>query len=126
MQVGLRGQVYSEHDFDFAREHKIKMITADEFQAGGPDLFRRQLQAFRGKPVYVTLDIDCVDPAYAPGTGTPQVGGFTSVQIVELVRALRGLNIVGCDLVEVSPPYDTGEITSLLAANLLYELLCVL
>jgi len=126
VQVGLRGQVYSEHDFDFAREHKIKMITADEFQAGGPDLFRRQLQAFRGKPVYVTLDIDCVDPAYAPGTGTPQVGGFTSVQIVELVRALRGLNIVGCDLVEVSPPYDTGEITSLLAANLLYELLCVL
>ncbi len=65
-------------------------------------------------------------PAFAPGTGTPQVGGLTSVQILELVRALRGLNIVGCDLVEVSPPYDTGEITSLLAANLLFELLCVL
>ena len=74
----------------------------------------------------LTLDIDAVDPAYAPGTGTPQVGGLTSIQILELVRALNGLNIIGCDLVEVSPPYDTGEITSLLAANLLYELLCVL
>jgi arginase family enzyme len=84
------------------------------------------LRAFRGKHVYVTLDIDAVDPASAPGTGTPQIGGFTSFQILELVRALRGLDIIGCDLVEVSPPYDTGEITSLLAANLLYELLCVL
>jgi agmatinase len=126
LQVGLRGQVYSEHDFDFARKHKVKMITAEEFHTGGIKLFQKKLQAFRGKPVYVTLDIDCVDPAYAPGTGTPQVGGFTSVQILELVRAMRGLKIVGCDLVEVSPPYDNGDITSLLAANLLYELLCVL
>lgn len=77
------------------------------------------------EPVYVTLDIDCVDPAFAPGTGTPQVGGFTSAQIVELVRALKGLSIVGADLVEVSPPFDNGDLTSLLAANLLFELLCV-
>ncbi len=126
LQVGLRGQVYSEDDFDFARKHKVQMITAEEFHAGGIRTFRDKLAAFRGKPVYVTLDIDCVDPAFAPGTGTPQVGGFSSAQIVELVRALRGLNIVGCDLVEVSPPYDNGAITSLLAANLLYELLCVL
>jgi agmatinase len=126
LQVGLRGQVYSKNDFDFAKKHKVKMITAEESHAGGIELFRRQLKAFRGKPVYITLDIDSVDPAYAPGTGTPQVGGFTSIQILELVRALRGLHIVGCDLVEVSPPYDSSEITSLLAANLLYELLCVL
>jgi agmatinase len=126
LQVGLRGQVYSEHDFDFAKKHKVRMITAEEFHAGGIALFRRHLKAFRGKPVYITLDIDSVDPSYAPGTGTPQVGGFSSIQILELVRALRGLNIVGCDLVEVSPPYDSSEITSLLAANLLYELLCVL
>lgn len=126
LQVGLRGQVYSKHDFDFARENKVKMITAEEYHGGGIALFRQQLRAFRNKPVYITLDIDCVDPAYAPGTGTPQVGGFTSIQILELVRELKGLNIVGCDLVEVSPPYDLGEITSLLAANLLYEVLCVL
>jgi agmatinase len=126
LQVGLRGQVYSRHDFEFARKNKVQMITAEEYHGGGIALFHRKLKAFRGKPVYVTLDIDCVDPAYAPGTGTPQVGGFTSIQILELVRALRGLKIIGCDLVEVSPPYDSAEITSLLAANLLYELLCVL
>src|SRR2546429_8381236 len=113
-------------DFDFAREHRVKMVTAEELQRQGMAMVRKHLRAFRGKAVYVTLDIDVVDPAYAPGTGTPQVGGLTSMQILELVRALRGLQIVGCDLVEVSPPYDTGEITSLLAANLLFELLCVL
>jgi agmatinase len=126
LQVGLRGQVYAEDDFDFAREHKVRMVTAEEFHEKGMAPVRRHLAAFRNKPTYVTLDIDCVDPAYAPGTGTPQVGGFTSHQILQLVRALRGINIIGCDLVEVSPPFDTSEITSLLAANLLYELLCVL
>ena len=84
------------------------------------------LKRFRGKPVYFTLDIDVVDPAFAPGTGTPQVGGLSSAQILDLVRCLQGQKLVGCDLVEVSPPYDRGEITSLLAANLLYEMLCLL
>lgn len=126
LQVGLRGQVYGEDDFDFARRHKVRMVTAEEFHKKGLASVRNHLRAFRNKCVYVTLDIDVVDPAFAPGTGTPQVGGFTTVQILELVRSLRGLNIVGCDLVEVSPPYDTGELTSLLAANLLFELLCVL
>jgi len=125
LQVGLRGQVYDEHDFDFAREHKVRMVTAEEFHKKGLAVVAPHLKAFRGKPVYVTLDIDCVDPAYAPGTGTPQVGGFASHQIIELVRALKGLNIVSCDLVEVSPPFDSGEITSLLAANLIFELLSV-
>jgi len=101
------------------------MVTAEDFHAKGMQPVLRHLRAFRGTPVYVTLDIDCVDPAYAPGTGTPQVGGFTSAQIVELVRALNGLSIVGADLVEVSPPFDNGDLTSLLAANLLFELLCV-
>jgi agmatinase len=126
LQVGLRGQVYAENDFNLAREHKVRMVTAEEFHEKGMAPVKRHLAAFKNKPVYVTLDIDCVDPAYAPGTGTPQVGGFTSHQILQLVRALRGLNIIGADLVEVSPQFDAGEITSLLAANLLYELLCVL
>jgi agmatinase len=125
LQVGLRGQVYAEDDFDFAHAHKVRMVTAEEFHAKGMTPVQRHLKAFRGKPVYITLDIDSVDPAFAPGTGTPQVGGFSSAQILELVRALRGLNVVGADLVEVSPPYDNGELTSLLAANLLFELLCV-
>jgi agmatinase len=82
LQVGLRGQVYGENDFDFAREHKVRMVTAEEFHKRGMAAVRSHLRAFRRKPVYVTLDIDAVDPAFAPGTGTPQVGGLTSVQIL--------------------------------------------
>ncbi|HYA24875.1 MAG TPA: agmatinase [Terriglobales bacterium] len=125
LQVGLRGQVYSEEDFDFARKHNLQIVTSEEFHQHGTELVRRHLKGFQKRPVYVTLDIDVVDPAFAPGTGTPQVGGLSSAQILDLVRTLKGLNIVGCDLVEVSPPYDNGEITSLLAANLLFELLCL-
>jgi len=125
LQVGLRGQVYSEADFDFANKHRIQIVTAEEFHRGGVNLVKRHLKKLGDRPTYITLDIDVVDPAFAPGTGTPQVGGLSSAQIIDLVRALNGLSIVGCDLVEVSPPYDNGEITSLLAANLLYELICL-
>jgi agmatinase len=125
LQVGLRGQVYSKDDFEFGRTHKFKVVTAEEFHRRGLPTIQDTLKRFRNKPVYVTLDIDVVDPAFAPGTGTPQVGGFSSFQILELVRSLHGLKLVGADLVEVSPPYDTSEITSLLAANLLYEMLCL-
>ncbi len=125
LQVGLRGQVYSKDDFEFGRAHKFSVVTAEEFHRGGLAPVGKILKRFRGKPVYFTLDIDVVDPAFAPGTGTPQVGGLSSFQILELVRSLAGQNLVGADLVEVSPPYDNGEITSLLAANLLYEMLCL-
>jgi len=126
LQVGLRGQVYAQEDFDFGGKHGFQVLTSEEFLRHGVPLAARCLKKLGRRPVYVTLDIDVVDPAFAPGTGTPQVGGLSSAQILELVRSLRALNIVGCDLVEVSPPYDTGEITSLLAANLLYELVCVM
>jgi guanidinobutyrase len=77
-------------------------------------------------PVYVSFDIDSLDPAFAPGTGTPEIGGLTTPQALELIRALKGLNIVGCDLVEVSPAYDPSGNTALTGANILFELLCVL
>ena len=125
LQVGLRGQVYSARDFDFARKHRIQIITAEEFHRHGVKPVERLAKRLRNIPMYLTLDIDVVDPAFAPGTGTPQVGGLSSAQILDLVRSFRGMNLVGCDLVEVSPPYDNGEITSLLAANLLFELLCL-
>ena len=125
LQIGLRGQLYDSHDLDFAREHKISMITAEEFHEHGLALVRQKLKPFKNRKVYFSLDIDVVDPAFAPGTGTPQVGGLSSVQILDLVRLLAGLNFVGCDLVEVSPEYDSSEITSLLAANLLFEQLCL-
>ena len=126
LQIGLRGQLYYANDLDYARQHNISMITAEEFHTSGLALVREKLQPFFGRKVYFSLDIDVVDPAFAPGTGTPQVGGLSSFQILSLVRALYGLQFVGCDLVEVSPPYDSAEITSLLAANLLFEQLCLL
>lgn len=126
LQVGLRGQLYGPEDMDFGREHKIAVITAEEFHERGVRLVHNKLKAFQGCKTYLSLDIDVVDPAFAPGTGTPQVGGLSSAQILDLVRALKGLNLVGCDLVEVSPPYDSAELTSLLAANLLFEQLSLL
>src|SRR5262249_17391535 len=85
-----------------------------------------RLRRLAGGPVYCSFDIDAVDPAYAPATGTPEVGGLTSFEALSLVRALRGLDLVGADVVEVSPPFDgPGQITSLLAANVLFELLSV-
>ena len=125
LQVGLRGQVYGEDDFDFARQHGIQMISCEEFHRSGTRPIQKILKRFANRPTYLSLDIDVVDPAFAPGTGTPQVGGLSSAQILELVRALKGINLIGCDLVEVSPPYDNGEITSLLAANLMFEMLCL-
>jgi len=126
LQIGLRGQLYGAGDMDYAREHKIKMITSEEFHDGSLAAIRGSLAAFRGRKIYFSLDIDVVDPAFAPGTGTPQVGGLSSHQILSLVRSFAGLNFVGCDVVEVSPQYDSAEITSLLAANLLFEQLCLL
>ena len=95
LQVGLRGQVYSDTDFDFARKNGIKIVTSEEFHRGGVELVNRHLKKLRGRPVYVTLDIDVVDPAFAPGTGTPQVGGLSSAQILDLVRGLKGLQAGG-------------------------------
>lgn len=126
LQIGLRGQLYDANDLDYAREHNISMITAEEFHERGLSIIREKLKSFEGRKVYLSLDIDVVDPAFAPGTGTPQVGGLSSTQMLDLVRALKGLNLVGCDLVEVSPQFDSAEITSLLAANLLFEQLCLL
>ncbi len=125
LQIGLRGQVYSKDDFDFGRKHGFQAITSEEFHRGGVALVKRALKKLKGAAVYITFDIDVVDPAFAPGTGTPQVGGLSSAQALELVRSLAGLKIIGCDLVEVSPPYDNGSITSLLAANLLYGMVCL-
>jgi arginase family enzyme len=125
LQVGLRGQLYSAADMDFARDHGIDFVTAETYHARGLAAVVGKLERFAGRKTYLSLDIDVVDPAFAPGTGTPQVGGLTSAQILDLVRALYGIPFVGCDLVEVSPPYDSAEITSLLAANLLFEQLCL-
>jgi len=126
LQVGLRGQVYGEEDFDFARSKGIEFISTEDVFAQGIPKVIEKFQRFHGSPCYLTFDIDVVDPAFAPGTGTPQVGGPTSREIIALIRGLQGLQFVGADLVEVSPAYDSAEITSLLAASLLFEFLCLM
>lgn len=127
VQVGIRGPMYGEDEFDCHREHGIRVVDIDGVKREGLDWTIDQMRAVLDGPVYLTFDIDSVDPAYAPGTGTPEVGGLTSHDAQRLVRGLAGLNIVAADLVEVAPAYDgPGQITSLLAANLLFEMLCVL
>ena len=125
IQVGLRGPTSGAADWQQARDFGLRVITMDEAaELGVPAVIQAIQQTARG-PVYVTLDIDAADPAFAPGTGTPEVGGFTSHELLRLVRGLRGLDIRGFDLVEVSPPFDHAEITAILAANLAFEFLAL-
>jgi agmatinase len=124
VQVGMRGPLYSSSDVDSARELGFEVITEREMAAAEIESIVRQIhERVKDFPAFLTFDIDFVDPAYAPGTGTPEVGGPTSREALELVRGLTGLNLVGFDLVEVIPQYDNGQITCLLAANIIYEFL---
>ena len=126
-QIGLRGTGYGADDFTEAAGWGFQQFPAH-------DLWHRSLSPLGAEirrdigdaPVYITYDIDSLDPAFAPGTGTPEIGGLTTPQAMELIRAFKGLNIVGADLVEVSPPYDTSGNTALTGANILFEILCVL
>ncbi len=125
VQIGIRGS-RSAGIIEETRAAGFRLITTDEFAGQGVSATVEAMQRIATLPTYVSLDIDCVDPAFAPGTGTPEVAGLTSREIVEMVRGLRGLSLVAFDVVEVSPPYDSSEITAFLAANLVYELLMVL
>lgn len=127
VQIGLRAQGYSADDFNWSRRQGFRVVQAEEcWHKSLAPLMEEVRQQVDGGPVYLSFDIDGIDPAWAPGTGTPEIGGLTTIQAMEIVRGCQGLDLVGCDLVEVSPPYDTTGNTSLLGANLLYEMLCVL
>jgi agmatinase len=127
VQVGIRGSLVEADDVEAASRLGAQVLTIDAcFEMGLPAVVRKIRAAVGERQVYVSLDIDSVDPAYAPGVSTPEVGGFSSYQILQLVRGLQGLNLVGMDLVEVSPPYDSSEITSLLAATLAFDLISLL
>ncbi|MGI5835616.1 MAG: agmatinase [Chloroflexota bacterium] len=126
VQVGIRGTFPNRDDLEKARATGLTVVTVEE-------LFRRGIQDVAagildlvGDKVYLSFDIDFVDPAYAPGTGTPEIGGPTSRQALDLLRELKSLPLVGFDLVEVSPPYDSAEITSMLAANVVQEVISLL
>src|SRR5439155_1425037 len=127
IQVGIRGPMYGEEDFEFHRTHGITMVDIDRVRERGVPWVVDEIRRVAAGPCYMTFDIDAVDPAFAPGTGTPEVGGLTSHDAQRLVRGLSGLSLVGGDIVEVSPLFDgPGQITSLLAANLMFEFLCAL
>ncbi|KIC39252.1 MULTISPECIES: agmatinase [unclassified Leisingera] len=126
-QIGIRGTGYAATDFSEAQGWGFQHFPAQELWNRSLHQMGAEIRRDIGnRPVYVSYDIDSLDPAYAPGTGTPEIGGLTTPQALELIRSLKGVNIVGCDLVEVSPPYDPSGNTALVGANLLYELLCVL
>ena len=127
IQVGMRGSIYDEGDWNAAREMGFALVPTDAVRKiGVRETIGRIRERVDDAKVYVSFDVDFVDPAFAPGTGTPEIGGFTSREAQEFVRGLRGLNMVGGDVVEVYPQYDPAQITALLAANVAHELLSLI
>lgn len=126
LSIGIRGPLNTTEDLDFARQHGVETVTFDQWQRGDGD---QRIGAFLKKlandAVYLTFDIDCIDPAFAPGTGTPCCGGFTSAEAISLLRRCAGVNLVGADVVEVLPDRDVSGITSLLASHLIFEILAI-
>ena len=127
IQIGIRGTAYDREDRDFAAGVGIRLVPIEElFERGVADVMSEARGLVGDAPTYVSYDIDFVDPAFAPGTGTPEVGGPSSFQALQVVRGLAGASIAGADVVEVSPPFDPAGTTAWLAASIMFELLCVM
>lgn len=126
VQIGIRGTAYNTEDVEWGQAQGVRIIRIEEFfDRGVSDVMREVREIVGDQPTYCTYDIDFVDPAFAPGTGTPEVGGANSFQALQVVRELAGVQLVGADLVEVSPPFDTNGNTAWLGASILFEMLCV-
>jgi guanidinopropionase len=127
VQIGIRGAQNSEESWDFSIDSGMRVIFMEEFTSLGVAGVIDQLRLIVGDgPTYISFDIDGLDPVYAPGTGTPEIGGITTKEAQALLRGLRGLNLIGADVVEVSPPFDSSGNTALVAATIMYEILCLL
>ena len=125
IQIGIRGTQYDSEDRDFAKAEGIRIVPIEEFHARGPEDVMAEAREIAGTgATYLSYDIDFVDPTFAPGTGTPEVGGPNSYQALQVVRGLSGVNIVGADLVEVSPPFDASGGTAFLGVSIMFEMLC--
>jgi agmatinase len=123
MHVGIRGPLYSRDDLKNDASFGFKIIHCDEFQTEGIDKIVERIRKRVGNnPLYLSIDIDVLDPAHAPGTGTPEIAGMTTREIVNVLRGLSGMNLISADVVEVAPAYDHAELTSLAAATIIYEL----
>ena len=126
VQIGLRGSGYSAEEFTWGRSQGFRIVEAQDCWHKSLQPLMVELAKHLGPgPVYLSFDVDGLDPAYAPGTGTPEIGGLTTVQGLEVIRGAAGLSIIGADIVEVCPPFDVSRNTSLLAANLAFEMLCI-
>lgn len=127
IQIGIRGAQNFTDGWDYSRDSGMRVIFMHEAEEIGIDAIIAEARRVVGDgPVYLSFDIDALDPAQAPGTGTPEIGGFTSREAQRILRGLRGLDFAGADLVEVSPPFDHAQITALAGATLMYEILCLL
>jgi len=127
VQIGIRGALFDAGDMDFARDSGMRIITIEEFYDLGVDAVIAEARRVVGDgPTYVSFDVDGLDPVYAPGTGTPEIGGFTTHEAQRMVRGLQGLDLVGGDVVEVAPPFDPSGNTALVGATMMFEILCIL
>lgn len=127
VQIGIRGASDSEEGWNYPLEVGIRVIFIEEFAKLGTEAVIAEARRVVGDgPTYITFDIDSLDPAYAPGTGTPEIGGLTPIEVQALLRGLRGLDLIGGDVVEVSPPFDQSGNTALVGATMMYEILCIL
>ncbi|MFK0005187.1 agmatinase [Paenarthrobacter sp. NPDC090522] len=127
MHVGIRGPVYDRNDFLRDHDFGFQIIRCSDLDViGVPAAIERVKQRLGDTPVYVSIDIDVLDPSYAPGTGTPEMGGLHSRELLALLRGLNGINIVGADVVEVAPAYDHADITSVAAATVVFDLLALM
>jgi guanidinopropionase len=127
VQIGIRGSLYAADDLDWALAQGIRVIGIEEyFRLGTEKVIAEARRVVGDGPTYVSFDVDSLDPVYAPGTGTPEIGGFNTFEAQQMIRGLSGLDLVGGDVVEVSPPFDQGGATALVGATMMFEILCVL
>jgi agmatinase len=125
-QIGIRGPLAGSDDLNFVKKHGVNVYTVDDIRAGHLNDFLNQLPKFDQTPTFLSFDIDCLDPAYAPGTGTPVPGGLTTYETQKILRALKIPNLVGGDVVEICPAYDHASITALAGVDALFEILCLM
>jgi guanidinopropionase len=127
VQIGIRGSIYYPDDMKFAEDHGMRVIYMEEFSRIGPEkVIKETRRVIGGGPTYISFDVDGLDPVYAPGTGTPEIGGITTREAQQVLRGLQGANLVGGDVVEVSPPFDPSGNTALVGATVMFEIMCIL
>lgn len=127
IQIGIRGAQNTEEGWTYSLEQGMRVVFMEEFAEKGVDAIIEEARNIAGdNPTYISFDVDGLDPVYAPGTGTPEIGGITTIEAQKLLRGLRGLKLIGGDVVEVAPPFDQTGNTSLVGATLMYEILCIL